>query len=150
MMLTSQRRNAARLLQCAARKVWFDPEHLQEVKEAITKSDIRSLIDGGIIARRRTSWQSRSRARIIQRQKAKGLQRGQGSRKGKRYARLPRKTEWVQKVRAQRQLLNALKEKNRIGKKDFREVYLKVKGGFFRSRRHVRLYLAEHSMVKKQ
>ena len=148
-MLTSQRRNAATLMKCALRKVWFDPGRLQEIKEAITKSDVRSLIDQGIIARRRDNAQSRSRARATSRQKAKGLRRGHGSRKGKRTARLPRKTKWILQVRAQRRLLHTLKEKGMISKKDFRGVYLKVKGGFFRSKRHVKLHLSEHNLVKK-
>jgi hypothetical protein len=35
-------------------------------------------------------------------------------------------------------------EKNIITKLAYRELYLKSKGGYFRSRRHIKLYLDEH------
>jgi len=31
---------------------------------------------------------------------------------------------------------------------DYRMLYAKVKGGFFRSRRHLQIYLGEHKLVK--
>ena len=46
-------------------------------------------------------------------------------------------------VRAQRTLLKELKEKKEIDAKLYKELYLKVKGGFFRSKRHIQLYLKE-------
>jgi ribosomal protein L19E len=47
-------------------------------------------------------------------------------------------------VRVQRAFLRLLSEKNIITRKAFRELYLKSKGGYFRSRRHIKLYLQEH------
>ena len=49
MMLDLQKRMAAQVLKSSPHRIWFDPEHLNEIKEAITKSDIRGLIGKGFI-----------------------------------------------------------------------------------------------------
>jgi len=147
MRFTTQRRNAAQLLKCALRKVRFDPEHLQEIKEAITKTDIRSLIDQGFVAKQRSNAQSRVRARMISKQKRKGLRRGHGSRKGKKNARLRRKEIWKNRVRVQRGFMKKLKTQGMVDNASYRETYAKIKGGFFRSKRHVKLYLEERKLI---
>src|SRR4030042_241731 len=93
--------------------------------------------------------QSRSRARKIAEQKRKGRRKGHGSRKGKSTARLPTKRTWINKVRLQRDLLLVLKEKKLITNKTYREMRRKVKGGFFRTRSHISLYLKEHNLIKQ-
>ncbi len=148
MMLTSQKRIAAQVLKCSPEKVAFSPDRLSDIKEAITKQDIKSLIGENAIRKLRTNSQSRSRARFRDSQRARGRQRGAGSRKGRAAARLPRKLRWIGKIRLQRALLKELRSSNSIGKKDYRELYLKAKGGFFRSKRHLELYMSEHGLKK--
>ena len=41
-----------------------------------------------------------------------------------------------------------LREKEIIEKKVYRDLYLKSKGGFFRSKRHLKLYIDEHGLKK--
>ena len=82
-------------------------------------------------------------------QKAKGRQRGQGSRKGRDSARQDPKEVWMAKTRLQRAFIKELKSKDLIGSVGFRELYLKIKGGFFRNKRHIKLYMEEHKMVKQ-
>ena len=48
-MPSLQKRLAAQVLKVGQSKVWLDPEHLKEIKEAITKADIRKLIMKGWI-----------------------------------------------------------------------------------------------------
>ncbi len=76
-------------------------------------------------------------------QRRLGRQRGPGSRKGPRTARARPKQVWMIKVRTQRKLLQDLREKQRIDQAQFKELFRKVKGDFFRSRRHILLYVAE-------
>ena len=149
MMLKSQKRIAASILKCSPKKVAFDPGKLPEIKEAITKHDIKTLITEGTIKRTRSNAQSRSRARLRASQRSKGRQRGHGTRKGSANSRLPRKKAWIGKIRLQRSFLRTLREKNEISKTDYRDLYMKAKGGFFRSKRHMELYISEHKMRKK-
>ena len=45
--------------------------------------------------------------------------------------------------------MQALRENNAITKSDYRELYLKSKGGFFRSKRHLKMFIEEKGMIKK-
>ena len=149
MKLTVQKRLAASILKCSPKRIWFDQSKLEEIKESITKQDTRSLIAAGTIRMKPEAGVSRGRARHIMRQKSKGLRKGSGSRKGKKTARLSKKEGWMKKVRIQRDFLKELKAKSLLTTANFRQLYRKSKGGFFRSKRHIKLYLDEHQLVKK-
>ena len=136
-------------MKCGPKKVRFDPARLEEIKEAITKHDVKGLIHGGAITYRKIQENSRVRARIIQHQKSRGQRKGPGSRKGKKYSRVSRKTRWVAKARALRSLLKELKLTHKITTETFRDVYTKASGGYFRSRRHILLYLEEKQLIQK-
>ena len=144
-----QKRLAAEILKCSKKKVTFDKDRLSDIKEAITKADIKSLIGNKAISKKAGNYVSRARARVQLRQKRKGRRRGQGSRKGKRTSRLSKKEKWIKTVRAQRDLLKELRNKEIISKSDYQRLYRKSKGGFFRSRRHIKMYIEEHNLAKK-
>lgn len=146
MKLDSQRRIAADILKCSAQRIRFDEEALESISEAITKEDLRVLIKEGVISKKPIKGQSRVRANKRLVQKRKGRRSGPGSHKGKKTARLPSKEAWMNRIRAQRKLLRELKQEKQISDKDYRSLYRKAKGGFFRSRRHINLYIDEHNM----
>jgi len=148
--LTTQKRLAARILKCSKKKIWLDPEQADDIKEAITNIDVKSLIKKKTIKKKNTNYSSRVRARAIKIQKSKGRRKGQGSRKGKKKARSPKKRNWINHIRLQRSLLKELKENNKIENKTYRDLYLKSKGGFFRSKRHLKLYIEEHNLIKNE
>ena len=148
MRLTLQRRISAQILKCSGKRIRFDPEKLEQIKEAITKTDVRSLIKGGAIKKNPARGVSRSRARIRAEQKKKGRRRGHGTRKGPATARRPPKKKWVSKVRLQRSTLKELEDGKKINHKECKELYMKVKGGFFRSKRHLLLYVEEQGIKK--
>lgn len=148
MNLRVQRKLAADVLRVGTKRVRLDPTSATEIKEAITKRDIRSLIGAGLITAVPARRPSRGRARHTARQRAKGLRKGLGSRKGSPNARLPGKLVWIRSIRAQREFLVSLKEGQRISKDTFTDLYRKAKGGFFRSRRHMKIYLSEHNLLK--
>ena len=150
MKLKNQKKLAADVMGCSEKRVKFDIERLDEIKESITKIDIKSLINDKAIYCDTKKGVSRVRARKIQKQKSKGKRRGEGSRKGKKTARLPRKKAWMGKIRAQRTLLKSLKDNNIINKEIYRQLYKKSQGGFFRSKRHIKLYIEEHSLIQKK
>tara|TARA_Y100000310_G_C20690729_1_gene822020 strand:- start:2956 stop:3408 length:453 start_codon:yes stop_codon:yes gene_type:complete len=150
MNLSNQRRVSASILGVGKEKVWFDNERLPEIKEAITRADLVRLINENAIQKRPHKGTSRVRARkkIIQRRK--GRQQGPGHKKGKQTARLSKKAKWMILVRVLRRFIKELKNKDLVDSKTYRELYLKTKGGFFRSKRHIKLYMNEHNMFKKK
>jgi len=145
MKIDNQKRLAAQILKCSKKRVKLDPDMASDIKEAITKADIRGLIKDNIITKIKARGVSRGRARKRLVQKRKGRQSGEGSKKGSSGARAPKKRAWINKIRSQRKLLKTLKENKIIDGKLYREFYSKSKGGFFRSRRHIKLYLEERS-----
>lgn len=145
--LSLQRKLGAQVLKCAPEKVLFDTERLSEIKEAITKADIKSLVGTGALSIRHSPGSSRVRARKILKQKVKGLRKGHGSRKGRATARLGKKTTWINKIRKQRALLKRLREGNKLEASVYRNLALKAKGGYFRSERHLKTYVQEHNLI---
>jgi len=149
MNLKNQRTVTAQVLKVGKKKVWFDKSKLDEIKEAITKADIRGLINRNIIQKRPSQGTSRVRARKRLVQRRKGRQQGKGTRKGKRTARLGRKEAWMINVRSQRTFIKELKEKELIEIRTYRNLYSKVKGGYFRNKRHIKLYLNEKQLFRE-
>ena len=147
--LQFQRRVASELMKCSPKRVYFEQGALEDIREAITKASVRDLIATGAIQKKPKQGVSRGRARKQARQKSKGRQKGMGSRKGKRTARLPKKRAWADKVRAQRALLKELRDKGHLDPKTYRMLYAKAKGGFFRSRRHIKLYIDEQKLAQQ-
>jgi len=148
MKLDTQKKIAASVLGCSKNRVVLDIERLEEIKEAITKTDIRSLIKDKAIKEKPIKGTSRSKANKIQIQKRKGLKAGHGSRKGKIGARKPKKEKWMAKIRLQRKFIKELKTKDVINTKEYSELRSKSKGGFFRSKRHIKIFL-DKLKVKK-
>lgn len=145
--MKQKKRLAARILKTSLDKVKFDPEALGDIKKALTRSDLRGLIAIRKITSSSKSSHSRGRARKKALQKKKGRQENRGSKKGKKFSMVSRKRQWINRVRIQRRFLQLLREKGFITPQNFQQVYLKIKGGFFRNRRHMKLYLNEYHLL---
>ena len=91
MNLLSQRRLAAQVMGCGGTRVKFNTERLDEVAEALTKDDIRSLVKSGAIIEKPVTGISRGRARTRQKQRDKGRRKGSGRRSGTSKAGLHRR-----------------------------------------------------------
>jgi len=144
--LSNQRRLAAAILKCGLGRVWVDPASQEELTDAVTRADIRSAIKAGVIRRKRVVGTSRVRARLHAAEVRKGRHQGDGSRRGTPQARITRKTRWIRRIRAQRDLLATLRAEKKIPPAVYREFYRRAKGGMFRSRAHlvINLRLAGH------
>ena len=149
-MLDVQRRLAADILKCGKNRVRFDPGKIDDTKEAITKSDVRALISSGAITKKRLNSTSRFWARKIKKQKKSGKRKGHGSRKGKSTARKEPKRTWINNIRLQRNFIKSLRDKQTITSTIYHELYLKSKGGFFRSLRHLKTYSQERGLLKNE
>jgi large subunit ribosomal protein L19e len=150
MKLDAQKRLAASVLKRSPKHISFDTDKLNEIKEAITKADIRSLIKSGLIKVEPVRGGSRGRIRHRLSQKRKGRRSGFGSRKGTPNSRMSKKSRWIRKIRVQRKILAKLKEEKQISNKNYRVLYRKAKGGFFRNKSHLALYIDERRMREKK
>jgi large subunit ribosomal protein L19e len=148
MNLRNQKRIASDILKSGRKKIKFNPERSSDIKEAITRSDIRTLIIDKAIKAEPKRGVSRSRARKTIIQKRKGRQTGSGSRKGKKTSRLSKKQDWMNHVRKQREFVQELRDKKLITTNIYRTMYKKIKGGYFRSKNHVKLYLTENKLFE--
>lgn len=150
MKITSQKRLAAQLAGASPKRIKFTQDRLDDIKEAITKADIRGLINNKVIKVLPKRGVSRVRARKRQSQRRKGRQKGPGTLKSKSCARFDKKRKWINKIRSQRALLNALRTRKIVDNKTFRMLYMKSKGGFFRNKRHIKLYIKENDLILKK
>tara|TARA_A100001037_G_scaffold298681_1_gene322885 strand:- start:20299 stop:20748 length:450 start_codon:yes stop_codon:yes gene_type:complete len=139
--LTTQRRLASEVLKVGKSRVWLDPEAKDQIAEAITREDIRALIEQQAIKTIPAKGNSRGRAREQNRKRAYGHRSGHGSRKGKAGARQNRKKRWMSNIRSQRKLLREYREGGKINPAQYRLAYRKATGGEFRSTRQLATYI---------
>lgn len=149
MNLRNKKRLAASILNVGVSRVWIDPEYLGDVEAAITRGDIRRLIDEGVIKRLPAESQSRARARVLAAKRRKGLRRGPGSRTGSKYAVVKRKEAWMNRIRALRRRLRTLREKRIITVSTYRKLYLMAKGGAFDSVADLTRYIRIHGLGRR-
>ena len=135
--LKSQRRMAAEVMDVGENRVKIDPDETDRVEEAITRQDIRNLVESGAITKKKVKGTSRGRARKNRAQKAKGRRKGQGSRKGKKTARKDSKKKWMEQIRAIRKRLKEMKEEGEVDNDTYWDLYDMAKGGFFRDVNHL-------------
>jgi large subunit ribosomal protein L19e len=131
--LSAQKRMAADVLDVGKNRIWFDPEAQEEIAEAITREDIRELVDQGTIQADEVDGNSRGRARERNEKRAYGHRTGPGSRKGKSGGRQDSKDEWISRIRAQRARLKELRDDGPLNRSQYRELYNKASGGEFDS-----------------
>jgi large subunit ribosomal protein L19e len=141
-MTSLQKKLAAKILKVGLSRVWLDPTKTKDIEAAITKADIRRLIQKGYI---------KALPEKLKRPKEKiKRRRGIGSKKGSKFAKLTKKRRWIVTVRPLRRMLKELKASGQIDNRTYRRLYLLVKGGMFRSRSHLKIYLEQHSLIKKK
>ncbi|MEM0445512.1 MAG: 50S ribosomal protein L19e [Nitrososphaerota archaeon] len=138
MSLNIQKRLAAEILGCGESRVRFDPERLEDIEDAITRADIRRLIEEGAI------YAEAKKGSVRRREPEK---RGPGRRKGGKYSILSRKERWMMRVRAQRKYLGRLKAARMLREEAYRSVYLQVKAGRFKSVTELKNYLKENGLL---
>ena len=148
-MMRNKKQLAGRFLKISPYKVRFVAEALDDIKKAITRSDIRGLIAVGKIKKSGKNSQSRVRARKIASQKRKNRQKGPGSKRGSKYSVVTKKSQWMTKVRTQRKFLRELRERGLVSNSNYQQLYRKSSGGYFRNKRHIKLYVAEHNLIEK-
>ncbi|MCD6461186.1 MAG: 50S ribosomal protein L19e [Thermoplasmata archaeon] len=148
MDLRNKRRLAAEILGCGVNRVYIDPSAMDMVYEAVSRDDIRYLINEGVIKARQKKGVSRGRARMVRLQKMKGKRRGPGSRKGRKYARLTKKERWMNTIRPIRRRLRELRDSGEIDRSTYRRYYRLAKGGTFKNTAHLESHLAAEGKIR--
>ncbi|MDD5416371.1 MAG: 50S ribosomal protein L19e [Candidatus Aenigmarchaeota archaeon] len=138
-MTSKQKKLAAKILKCGTGRIWIDPTN-KKVEQAITRSDIRGFIKEGIIKKLPGKKQLKNSEKRQQRS---------GSIKGSRGARIGKKNEWFKKIRPQREMIKELRNTEQIDADKYRKLYAMVKGGVFRSRAHLTMYLKDKKILKE-
>jgi len=141
-MSSLQKRLAARILKVGESRVWLDSSKTKDIEAAITKIDIRKLIKQGVI--------KTLPEKLHKPKEKKRRRKGIGSRKGSKFAKVTAKERWISTVRPLRKMLKELRQTGQIDKQTYRKIYLLVKGGMFRSRSHLKIYLEQHGLLKKK
>ena len=140
--LKAKKRLASRVTGVGIHRIKFDTDHLDDIADAITRANIRSLITANTIRIKSFTGTSKGRAH---KKKAQKNKRGatQGSKRGRKGARVGKKQVYVAKVRSLRRLLKIAKDRKDLTNPEFWVLYKKVGGNTVRNKAHLRTLMEE-------
>jgi len=129
MNLSKKKNLAAKTLKVGKGRIVFMKSRLEEIKEAITKQDMRDLYKEGAIILK----EIKGRKKIEKRKKARGP--GKIQRKPNK-----RKKEYVKMTRKLRGYVKELKNQGKISKEEIKEIRKKIRNKYFKSKAHLKEY----------
>lgn len=141
MRIETAKRVAAEQFKSGISRVWIDTNSIEEILDAASRADIRILIDRKVIQVKQKKGNSNSRLKKRIQQLGKERRRGEGSVKGTKYARFPRKDRWVKTIRALRDELRKIRVEKNLDSKTYRKFYREIKGGSIKSRAQLRSHI---------
>ncbi|MEW6528287.1 MAG: 50S ribosomal protein L19e [Candidatus Micrarchaeota archaeon] len=136
-MLSTIRRLASEILDVGENKIKIKSEELERAKKALTRADVKGLIKDKVIYIKQCAG-----FKVRNKRKKKLI----GSRKGSMNARTPKKKKWMNNIRAQRKYLSKLVSEGNVDKKDKRKIYLRIKGGSFKGKKALLMFLKENNL----
>ena len=147
--LRAKKRLVSRVVGVGLSRIKFDTESTDDIADAITRDNIRSLITAGVITIKPSGGTSRGRSKFKKAQKSK---RGAttGSKKGRKGARVGKKEVYVKRMRALRYRLKVAKERKEITNPEFWELYRKVGGNTVKDSAHLRGLIEEVKAARRK
>ena len=127
MNLRSKKELARKILGVGKEKIIFLKPRLDEIKEAITKQDIKDLLKDGAIAIKEPS--GRRKVKIKKRRKGAGKVKKKVNR---------RKRDYIILTRKLRRYTSDLKKQGKISKEEAKEIRKKIRNKVFRSKAHLK------------
>jgi len=130
MNLKKKKKLAIKTLNVGKKRVVFLKSRLNEIKEAITKQDIRDLRnDGAIIVNA-----VKGRRKNVNKKRKRTV--GKIKKKVKR-----RKQDYVILTRKLRKYLSEINKQNKISKENYYDIRKKIRNKFFRNQAHLKEYI---------
>ncbi len=139
--LKLQKRIAAKILGIGINNVFFEPERITEIKDAITRQDVEDLIKDKAIKKRPIGGNKRRSGKIRDLRRIKGRKRGVGK-KRKRVG--TRKRDYINRIRKIRTLLKHMKDKKEISSEKYNSSRKLAKASVIKTKRELINYLKEN------
>ena len=139
MKLDTKKRLAAKTMSVGVGRIMFNNHRIDEIKEAITRQDIRDLVANRAIIIK----ENKGRKKIVKRKS----RRGHGKVKNKVNN---RKREYVLMVRKLRSYLNELKKQGKINSAEYIDLRKKIRNKIFKNKRHLKTSVNVGEVFKPQ
>ena len=140
--LQAQKKMAAKMMGVGKNKVWFDPERISEIKEAITNQDILDLIKDEAISKGHNRGIKRRAGRVRLERKRKGRRRRAGKIKKKIVS-----NTYIHKIRKLRFFLKNLKKNKKVPQEKYKKVYNLLKSGVLKNNQQILDYINKNEQI---